>query len=178
MCRAIADADSETRGLAESWLYKIPRLARPVGPIASKTAAPKYSYAGYSHASIGLLAVSRPMRATFSMFLVASLRAQRAQLTLLSWMVFPHPAQIFSVRCATGATISGDMPFASRRCACVKCVGARLLRVRFWVVDQNCLATHSATGATARLQIDAVSERRMVTEPVGASHLRTGLGRS
>jgi hypothetical protein len=46
--------------------------------------------------------------------------AQRAQLTLLLWIVFPHPGQTFSVRCTTGGTISEDAPFASRRHALAK----------------------------------------------------------
>ena len=72
----------------------------------------------------------RPIRAASSIFWVALPTAQRAQLTLLSRIVFPQPGRRFSVRGTTGAAISGDV----------------------------CLATDSAIGATARRRIAAVSE--------------------
>src|SRR5271163_2300016 len=92
------------------------------------------------------------------MRLVAPLIAQSAQLLCLSWMVLPHPRQRLSRR---GLGIVGsnlDPPLASRLWRCVNRVGNVLSRVEFRSRDHNLAATHSAMGATARPQLEDVSE--------------------
>ena len=90
----------------------------------------------------GPFAVRRPIRAALNMFLVEVGVPHSTQVLLSLRIVFPHPGQRFSDGCSTCTLVSDEAPLAVRLCACVKCVGANVFRVRFCVVDQNCLAIH------------------------------------
>ena len=100
----------------------------------------------------GVCAAARPSRDAIARRSVAGLTAQQEQRSRLGLMDFPQPRQRFSVRAAIASDRFDEMPLASRLCVWVKRVGGKSLCVLFCLVDQNCFATHSAIGATARVQ--------------------------
>ena len=114
----------------------------------------------------GVWAAARPSRAAFTRRSVAGLTAQLAQCCRLALMGFPQPRQRFSGRDATGSIAVDEMPFASRLCVWVKCVGGKSVPSRLRVVDHNVCATHSTIGATALPQIGVVSDNRMANDPM------------
>jgi len=112
----------------------------------------------------GLRAATRPSLAAPTRRSVAPPIARSAQLVRPTWMVLPHPRQRFSRRGGETGDGSGDPPFASRLRRCVNRVAGpgSPLATGF----QNMRATDSATGATARPHIGAVSERRAQSDAI------------
>ena len=106
----------------------------------------------------GVRAATRPTRAALTSRSVAPPIAQSAQLVRPIWMVFPHPRQMVSRRGAGTGGGSDDLPFASRLWLCVRRVGSDTPPLGFRRPDHSVSAIHSATGATARPQVGAVSE--------------------
>ena len=105
-----------------------------------------------------LCAATRPRLAALIRRSVAPPMAHSPQFVRPIRMTFPHPRQRFSLRGGGIGGGSGDLPFATRLCRCVKRVGSAKSRNGFRSRDHSVPATHSAIGATARPQVGAVSE--------------------